>query len=165
MVEKLAKKLSQQRARQALWLLRAMARVIPGQMSPAEYYLISMTIQIGKMDTPKHRPYENCAKMTMKDNVMELEALLKTRRDQILETAHKNGAFDVRVFGSVARGDARPDSDIDFLVRLESGRSLLDLARLLLELQALLGCKVDIVTEAGLRQRIRHQVLREARPL
>jgi predicted nucleotidyltransferase len=101
----------------------------------------------------------------MKDNLMELEALLKTRRDQILETAHKHGAFDVRVFGSVARGDARPDSDIDFLVRLESGRSLLDLARLLRELQVLLGCKVDIVTEAGLRQRIRLQVLREARPL
>ena len=96
---------------------------------------------------------------------MELEALLKTRRDQILEAAYKHGALDVRVFGSVARGDARPDSDIDFLVRLESGRSLLDLARLLLELQALLGCKVDIVTEVGLRQRIRHQVLREARPL
>jgi len=103
--------------------------------------------------------------MTMKDNVMEHEALLKTRRDEILETAHKHGAFDVRVFGSVARGDARPDSDIDFLVRLESGRSLLDLARLLRELQVLLGCKVDIVTEAGLRQRIRLQVLREARPL
>ena len=101
----------------------------------------------------------------MKDNIIELEALLKTRRDQILETAHKHGAFDVRVFGSVARGDARPDSDIDFLVRLEAGRSLLDLARLLRELQALLGCNVDIVTEAGLRPRIRVQVLREARPL
>ena len=96
---------------------------------------------------------------------MDFEALLKTRRDQILETAHKHGAFDVRIFGSVARGDARPDSDIDFLVRLESGRSLLDLARLLRNLQALLGCKVDIVTEAGLRQRIRTQVLQEARPL
>jgi predicted nucleotidyltransferase len=96
---------------------------------------------------------------------MDLEALLKTHRDQILEAAHKHGAFDVRVFGSVARGDACPDSDIDFLVRLESGRSLMDLARLLRELQALLGCKVEIVTEAGLRQRIRAQVLREARPL
>jgi len=101
----------------------------------------------------------------MKENVMELEVLLKTQRDQILETVHKHGAFDVRVFGSVARGDARPDSDIDFLVRLEAGRSLLDLARLLRELQALLGCNVDIVTEAGLRPRIRVQVLREARPL
>jgi predicted nucleotidyltransferase len=103
--------------------------------------------------------------MAMKVVVMGLEALLKTRRDQILEVAHKHGAFDVRVFGSVARGDARPDSDIDLLVRLESGRSLLDLARLLNELQTMLGCKVDIVTEAGLRQRIRMQILQEARPI
>jgi predicted nucleotidyltransferase len=114
---------------------------------------------------PKHSEQDNCAKMTMKGKVMELEALLKTRRDEILETASKHGAFDVRVFGSVARGDARPDSDIDFLVRLESGRRLLELARLLRELQAMLGCKVDIVTEAGLRPRIRLQVLQEARPL
>jgi predicted nucleotidyltransferase len=103
--------------------------------------------------------------MTFKGKVMELEALLKKRRKEILETASKHGAFDVRVFGSVARGEARPDSDIDFLVRLEPGRSLLDLARLLRELQVLLGCKVDIVTEAGLRPRIRLHVLQEARPL
>jgi predicted nucleotidyltransferase len=65
----------------------------------------------------------------------------------------------------VARGDSRPDSDIDFLVKLESGRSLLDLARLLRELQTLLGHNVDVVTEAGLRPRIRPQVLKEARLL
>ena len=103
--------------------------------------------------------------MTFKGKDMELEALLKKRRKEILETASKHGAFDVRVFGSVARGEARPDSDIDFLVRLEPGRSLLDLARLLRELQVLLGCKVDIVTEAGLRPRIRLHVLQEAPPL
>jgi len=68
-------------------------------------------------------------------------------------------------FGSVARGEARPDSDIDFLVNLEAGRSLLDLARLLRELQALLNCPVDVVTEAGLRPRLRPKVLEEARPL
>lgn len=96
---------------------------------------------------------------------MELEQLLKTRRKQILMAARKHGAYDVRVFGSVARGEARPDSDIDFLVNLESGRSLLDLARLLRELQALLDHNVDVVTEAGLRPRIRPQVLQEARPL
>ena len=95
----------------------------------------------------------------------ELEMLLQSHRGQILEAARKHGAYDVRVFGSVARGDARPDSDIDFLVRLESGRSLLDLARLLRELQSFLGPKVDIVTDAGLRPRIRPHVLREARPL
>ena len=68
-------------------------------------------------------------------------------------------------FGSVARGEARPDSVIDFLVNLEAGRSLLDLARLLRELQALLNCPVDVVTEAGLRSRLRPRVLEEARPL
>jgi hypothetical protein len=96
---------------------------------------------------------------------MELENLLKTRRELILATARKYGAYDVRIFGSVARGDARPDSDLDFLVKLEAGRSLLDLARLLRDLQALLGCNVDVVTEAGLRPRIRPEVLAEARPL
>ena len=96
---------------------------------------------------------------------MDPETLLKVQREQILETARKNGAYDVRIFGSVARGDARPDSDIDFLVNLEAGRSLLDLARLLRELQELLKCNVDVVTEAGLRPRIRSQVLSEARPL
>ena len=96
---------------------------------------------------------------------MEIEKLLKAQKEQILAIARKNGAHDVRVFGSVARGEARPDSDIDFLVNLEAGRSLLDLARLLRELQTLLGLPVDVVTEAGLRTRIRPQVLKEARPL
>ena len=96
---------------------------------------------------------------------MKLEQLVQAQREQILAIAHKNGAQDVRIFGSVARGDSRPDSDIDFLVNLETGRSLLDLARLLRELQTLLGHNVDVVTEAGLRPRIRPQVLKEARPL
>jgi uncharacterized protein len=91
--------------------------------------------------------------------------LLQSKRQEILKIARRNGATNVRVFGSVVRGEARPDSDIDFLVNLESNRSLLDLARLLRELQALLNCPVDIVTEAGLRPRLRPQVLKEARPL
>ena len=99
------------------------------------------------------------------NSIMEIEKLLKFQREQILTIARKNGAYNVRVFGSVARGEARPDSDIDFLVKLEAGRSLLDLARLLRELQTLLGLPVDVVTEAGLRPRIRLQVLKEARPL
>ena len=96
---------------------------------------------------------------------MKLETLLNAQREQILATAHKYGAYDVRIFGSVARGNSRPDSDVDFLVKLEPGRSLLDLARLLNDLQALLGRNVDVVTEAGLRPRIRTEVLEEARPL
>lgn len=91
--------------------------------------------------------------------------LLKTHRREILELASKHGATKIRVFGSVARGDTRPDSDIDFLVNLESGRSLMDLARLLRELQTLLGREVDVVTEAGLRPRIRPQVLKDAREI
>ncbi len=96
---------------------------------------------------------------------MNAQTLLKIHRKEILSIAARNGAFNVRVFGSVARGDNRPDSDIDFLVNLEKGRSLLDLARLLRELQTLLGTSVDVVTEAGLRTRIKDQVLREARLL
>ncbi len=96
---------------------------------------------------------------------MNADQLLQTRRKEILQIAARHGAYNVRVFGSVARGESRPDSDIDFLVNLEAGYSLLDLARLLRELQALLNCQVDIVTEAGLRPRLRPQVLKEARPL
>jgi predicted nucleotidyltransferase len=96
---------------------------------------------------------------------MNAERLLQTRRAEILQIAARHGAYNVRVFGSVARGEARPDSDIDLLVNLEAGRSLLDLARMLRELQALLNHPVDLVTEAGLRPRLRPQVLKEARPL
>jgi len=96
---------------------------------------------------------------------MDARSLLKSHRKEILTLAARNGAVNVRVFGSVARGDNRPDSDVDFLVNLEKGRSLLDLARFLRELQTLLQTDVDVVTEAGLRPRIKEQVLREARPL
>ena len=95
----------------------------------------------------------------------DLSDLLQEKRDQILQIAARHGAYNVRVFGSVARGEASSESDIDFLVNLEAGRSLMDLARLLRELQAMLGKDVDIVTEAGLRPRIRSQVLRDARAL
>jgi uncharacterized protein len=89
--------------------------------------------------------------------------LLLSKRQEILQIASRNGAYNVRVFGSVARGEARPYSDVDFLVNLEANRSLLDLARMLRELQTLLDCPVDVVTEAGLRPR--PQVLKDARPL
>jgi predicted nucleotidyltransferase len=89
-------------------------------------------------------------------------AELRQRRDEILEIARRYGAVTVRVFGSVARGDSRPDSDLDLLVQMEPGRSLLDMGAMLMELRTLLGCKVDVVTEAGLRDRIRDRVLQEA---
>jgi len=71
----------------------------------------------------------------------------------------------VRVFGSVARGDARDDSDVDFLVDMEPGRTLLDLGGLLYDLRKLLDRPVDVVTENGLKDRIRPRVLKEAVPL
>jgi predicted nucleotidyltransferase len=96
---------------------------------------------------------------------MDLQTLLKQKRELVLETAAHYGAYDVRVFGSVARGEADGASDIDLLVKLEPGRSLMDLGGLLYDLQILLGTEVDVVTEKGLRTRIREQVLREAVPL
>jgi hypothetical protein len=96
---------------------------------------------------------------------MMVEGVLREKRQQILAIASKYGAYNVRVFGSVARGEACPDSDVDFLVDLEPGRSLFDLGGLLYELQSLLGVEVDVVTEKGLRERIRERVLREAVPL
>jgi len=93
---------------------------------------------------------------------MDLQRLLREKRTDILRVAASHGARKVRIFGSVARGEAGPESDLDFLIDLEPGRSLLDHAALLLELEAILGCKVDVVTERGLRTRIRERVLREA---
>lgn len=90
---------------------------------------------------------------------------LRNRRDEILQVATRHGARHVRVFGSVARGDDDERSDVDFLVEMEKGRSLLDLGGLLMDLQDLLGRRVDVVTEKGLRERIRSRVLREAVPL
>ena len=90
---------------------------------------------------------------------------LQKKREQVLRIAQQHGAHHVRVFGSVARGDAGPSSDIDLLVDMEPGRSLLDLAGLVADLQSLLGRSVDVVTERGLKPRIRSRVLAEALPL
>jgi len=82
-----------------------------------------------------------------------------------LKIAAKHGACNVRIFGSVARGEAGENSDIDLLVELEPGRSLLDLAKLVVELEDLLNRKVDVVTEQGLYWLLRRRILTEARPL
>jgi predicted nucleotidyltransferase len=91
-----------------------------------------------------------------------VDELLKGKREQILKIAAKHGARNVRVFGSVARGEADGRSDVDCLVEMEPGRSLLDMGGLLMELRELLGRDVDVVTERGLKPRIRARVLREA---
>lgn len=90
---------------------------------------------------------------------------LRRRRNEIFRLAARHGATNVRVFGSVARGEEDDLSDIDFLVEMGHGRSLLDLGGLLVDLEELLGRRVDVVTEKGLRTRIRDRVLREAVPL
>jgi len=87
---------------------------------------------------------------------------LQRQRPAILQIAQTYGASNLRVFGSVARGEADALSDLDLLVDLEPGRSLFDLGGLAMELQELLGCPIDVVTEQGLKQRIRDRVLQEA---
>jgi predicted nucleotidyltransferase len=92
----------------------------------------------------------------------DIGQLVKEKREEILRIAAQHGAYNVRIFGSVARGEAGPESDVDFLVEMESGRSLLDLAGLLVDLQDLLGCKVDVATKDALHWYIRDRILKEA---
>ncbi len=96
---------------------------------------------------------------------MDIDQLLKERRQEILYLATRHGAKHIRVFGSIARGEADEQGDVDFLVDMEPGRSLMDMGGLLMDLQELLGCKVDVISEKGLRTRIRDRVLEEAIPL
>jgi len=96
---------------------------------------------------------------------MTLQDIRSARRDEILKLAARRGAKNVRVFGSVARGDSDERSDVDFLVEMEPGRTLFDLSGLLLDLEAVLHTPVDVVTEKGLRPRVRERVLAEAVPL
>ena len=93
---------------------------------------------------------------------MNLHNLLDENRADILAIAAKHGAYNVCVFGSVARGEASSTSDLDLLVEMEPGRSLFDLGGLLMDLQDLLQVDVDVVTEKGLKNRIKERVLAEA---
>ena len=96
--------------------------------------------------------------------MMTLEAIRGKRR-RLLDLATRHGARNVRVFESVARGEADVSSDLDLLVDLEPRRSLIDLGSLQVDLEAELGSRVDLVTEAGLRPALRERVLRDAVPL
>jgi predicted nucleotidyltransferase len=90
---------------------------------------------------------------------------IRARRGEILEVARKHSARDVRVFGSVVRGDNNQASDIDFLIRMEPDRSLLDRIEFMQELEDMLQVKVDVVNEKALHPLIREQVLKEGKPL
>lgn len=96
---------------------------------------------------------------------MNVLQMVEGKRAEIFRIAGQHGARNVRVFGSVARGEAGDESDLDFLVEMEPGRSLLDLAALRNDLMDLLGRKVDVVTEDSLYWLLRRKILREARPL
>jgi predicted nucleotidyltransferase len=96
---------------------------------------------------------------------MDLLGRLAELREAIQSAAAASGAMDIRVFGSVARREYDETSDIDFLVSLMPGRSLVDLARLELQLEKLLGRRVDVMTVNGLREPIRSAALREALPV
>jgi predicted nucleotidyltransferase len=91
-----------------------------------------------------------------------MHPLIEKNRNQILKLARENGVVHVRVFGSMARGDSSPDSDVDFLVELEEGKSGLALGGFLMDVSELLHKKVDVVTESALHPRIHDKVINEA---
>lgn len=90
---------------------------------------------------------------------------LSEKKHEILQSAKRHGARKIRVFGSVARGEAGPQSDIDFLVEMEEGRSLLDLVSFSQELEELLGRRVDVLTDGGISPYLKDQIYSEAIPL
>jgi predicted nucleotidyltransferase len=96
---------------------------------------------------------------------MEIAQRLANHRDRVLALAARHGAQNVRVFGSAARGEDRPGSDVDLLVRFERGRSLLDHVALEQDLEELLHCEVDVVPEDGMSPYLRERILAEAVPL
>ncbi len=96
---------------------------------------------------------------------MTTSDILKTKRNDILRLASQHGAHHVRVFGSVARGEAGPASDIDLLVQMDKGRSLLDVIELTQELESVLQRKVDILTDEGLSPYLKERIQAEAVPL
>src|SRR2546425_5987852 len=99
------------------------------------------------------------------EDMITLDTLRAERREEILRLAERHGAHSLRVFGSVARGEADENSDLDLLVAWEPGRSLLDHAGLVQDLQELLGIKVHVGTEKSLHWYARDRILREATPL
>jgi predicted nucleotidyltransferase len=96
---------------------------------------------------------------------MNVGDLIREKREEILALAEKHGARNVRIFGSAARGEAGPESDVDFLIEIDAGRSLLDHVALWQDLEELLGRKVDVVTDTALHWYIRDRILKEAVPL
>jgi len=93
---------------------------------------------------------------------MGIDELLKEKREEVLRIAAKHGACNVRIFGSVARGEAGPESDVDLLVDIGSTHSSWFPAGLVLELEELLGLKVEVITEASVYPPLKQRILEEA---
>lgn len=96
---------------------------------------------------------------------MKIREILQQKREEILNLAAQHGASNIRIFGSVARDEEGEDSDIDFLVDMESDRSLLDRIGLIQDLEDILGGKVDVATVKGLRESFRERIMSQAIPL
>jgi len=96
---------------------------------------------------------------------MNIPEMIREKRKDILKLADQHGTSNIRIFGSVARNESKEDSDLDLLVNMGPGRTLFDHAALIQDLQNMLGCKVDVALESGLKDRVRARVLREAIPL
>lgn len=96
---------------------------------------------------------------------MRLSELLQVKKQEILKIARQHGVIRIRTFGSVARGEATEKSDIDFLIQLEEGRSLLDLIGFRQGVEELIGRKVDVVSEGGVSPYLKDRIFREAVPL
>lgn len=94
-----------------------------------------------------------------------IDEIIGEKREDVLELMNKRGAYNVRVFGSVARGEARPDSDVDFLVQFREGTSIFDVAGLWGDLQELLGRGVNVSTDRTLKEFIKPHVLKDSVPL
>jgi uncharacterized protein len=94
--------------------------------------------------------------------VMNISQLLQQKRRQVLEITEGHGALNVRLFGSVARGESTATSDLDLLIEMAPERTLLDVIAIKQDLEELLGCKVDVVTEAAISPYLRDKVLHEA---
>jgi len=96
---------------------------------------------------------------------MGIKELLESRRNEILDLAGRYGAKNIRVFGSAARGEGGAASDVDLLVDMEIGRNLLDLVGFWQDLEELLGCRVDVITDGGISPYLRERIYAEAIPL
>lgn len=121
------------------------------------------SVELGRLAELLGRPVEWF--LAAPGRTLSRDRLFEAGRKEVLRLARKHGATNVRVFGSVARGEAAAGSDVDLLVEMRPGRTLLDQAALMLDLEALLGCEVDVVTERGLRGRVRDRALADAEPL